>query len=340
VRRSNPGPAAAAQPPRRGCHVSPSLFVLPDMRERLTRVFVAGGSGTIGVPLVRALLAEGHQVTALTRSAGKHESLLGAVRASVAVADALDRETLGAAVRAARPTHVIHELTGLPRDGPRRRSDLASTNRLRIDGTRNLLDAAIQAGARRFIVGSFALLAPRTPVSLEPDDDAAAAIRSMESQVLEANSRGTIEGVILRYGLFYGPNVPSTDAMIESIRRRWLPVIRGDMGQLPLIHIEDAVSATVRALDAAPPGATYDIVDERAASLTEIAETIVEYTGSPRPLRVPAWLARLVAPYMARLFSIRMPLSNAAAKSEMAWHPKYKTFRDGIAQMLPIPREL
>jgi nucleoside-diphosphate-sugar epimerase len=295
-------------------------------------VFVAGGSGTIGIPLVRALVAAGHQVTALTRSMGKQDGLR-ALGASVAVADALNRAALFAAVGAAHPTHVVHQLTALPKSGPRRPSDLEATNRLRIEGTRNLLDAAIQAGARRFVVGSFALLSERGPVATASDGDAAAAVRSMERQVLEATGRGSIEGVILRYGMFYGLETPSTVAMVDLVRKRRLPVVRGDAGQLPLIHVADAVSATVRALDAAPAGGTYDIVDDRAVSLTEIVEAIAEYTGSAAPLRVPAWLPRLVAPYMARMTSMRAPLSNAKARLELGWRPAYSTMRDGFAQM-------
>lgn len=299
-------------------------------------VFVAGGSGTIGIPLVRALVAAGHQVTALTRSASKQDGLR-ALGASVAVADALNREALMAAVEAAHPTHIVHQLTALPKDGPRRPSDLVATNRLRIDGTRNLLDAAIQAGARRFVVGSFALLSARTPVVTASADDAAEAVRSMERQVLEATERGAIEGIILRYGMFYGPETPSTVTMIEMVRKRWLPVIRGDAGQLPLIHVADAVSATVRALDAAPAGGTYDIVDDRAVSLTEIVEAIAEYTGSAAPFRVPGWLPRLIAPYMARMTSMRMPLSNAKAKAELGWQPTHPTMRDGLAEIFRHP---
>src|SRR5206468_1332148 len=148
------------------------------------KVFVAGGSGTIGVPLVRALVAAGHEVTALTRSVDKQDELR-ALGASAAVADALDREALIAAVEAAH----------------------------------------------------------------------AAAVRSMESQVLDATRRGSIEGVILRYGMFYGLETPSTRAMINMVRKRRLPVVRNDTGQLPVIHIDDAVSATVRALELAPAGA-------------------------------------------------------------------------------------
>jgi nucleoside-diphosphate-sugar epimerase len=296
-------------------------------------VFVAGGSGAIGIPLVRALVAAGHPVTALTRSISKRDDLrqLGA---AVAVADALNREALVAAVEAARPTHVIHQLTALPKGGPRRRSDLDATNRLRIEGTRNLLEAAINAGARRFVAGSFAMLSARGPGSAVSDgDEAAAAVRSMEAQVLEATRRGAIDGVILRYGMFYGLETASTVTMIDMVRRRRLPVVRGDSGQLPLIHVDDAVSATVRALDVALAGSTYDIVDDHAVSLTEVVETIAEFTGSATPLRVPAWLPRLIAPYMARLMSLRIPLSNERARSELGWRPRYSTMRDGLAEM-------
>ena len=147
-------------------------------------IFVAGASGTIGIPLVRALVAAKLPVIALTRSPGK-QAELRALGASVVLADALDRDVLIAAVRTARPTHVIHQLTALPKDGPRRASDLEATNRLRIDGTRNLLDAAIAAGARRFIVGSFAILAPRGQAT-DSSDGAAVAVHSMENQALEA----------------------------------------------------------------------------------------------------------------------------------------------------------
>jgi nucleoside-diphosphate-sugar epimerase len=254
----------------------------------------------------------------------------------VAVADALDRDSLIAAVEAACPTRVIHQLTALPKGGPRQASDLEATNRLRIDGTRNLLDAAIKAGARRFLVGSFAILSDRGGSSTSPND-AGAAVRSMESQVLDATKRGAIEGVILRYGMFYGFEAGSTVAMIDMVRKRRLPVVRGDTSQLPLIHVQDAVAATILALDAAPAGAAYDIVDDRAVSMTELVEAIAEYSGSVKPFKVPAWLPKLVAPYVARMTSMRMPLSNARATTELGWRPAYPTVRDGLAKMFPQP---
>ena len=296
------------------------------------RIFIAGGSGTIGVPLVRALVAAGHQVTALTRSPNKQQQLR-ALGASVVVADALDRDALAAAVTAASPTHVVHQLTALPKDGPRRASDLDATNRLRTEGTKNLLEAAIHAGARRFLVGSFALQSNRGRATPATDAAALAATQSMEQQVLEATKRGAIEGVILRYGLFYSLDTPSMAAIVELVRKRRLPVVRGDQGQLPPVHLDDAVNATVLALDRAPAGGVYDIVDDRAVSMAEFVEAIATYTGSAAPIRVPAWLPRLVAPYMARVTSVRLPLSNARAKAELGWRPRYPTVREGLAEM-------
>ena len=297
------------------------------------KVFVAGASGTIGIPLVRSLVAAGHEVTAMTRSPNK-QAALRSLGATPIVADALNRDAILAAVMTARPTHVIHQLTALPKDGARSSRDLEATNRLRIEGTRNLLDAAINAGALRLIVGSFALLSDRGAPAAEPANDAAVAVQSMERQVMDATARGAIEGIILRYGLFYGPETPSTARMIELVRKRRLPVVRGDSGQLPVIHIDDAVSATLAALDRGRAGSAYDIVDDEAVSLTQIVEAIAKYSGAPRPFTVPAWLPRLFTPYMARLLSTRMPLSNRKAKVELAWLPKYWNINEGLARTL------
>ena len=298
------------------------------------RVFVAGGSGAIGVPLVRALVEAGHQVTALTRSPGK-EQALRALGATAATADALDAAALGAVVEAARPTHVIHQLTALPKGGGVRRArDLAPTNRLRIEGTRHLLDAAVAAGATRFVVGSFAPMqgiGPDAPADFRAGVEA---VDSMESQVLEASRSGSIEGIVLRYGLFYGPGNPATEMMIALIRRRMLPVVRGDRSLLPWIHIADAVSATVAALGSGEAGSAYDIVDDRPVSMTEMVRAMADYAAAPPPLTVPAWLPRLLAPYVAEISSLRLPLSNTKARAELGWRPAFPTCRDGLAEMV------
>lgn len=290
-------------------------------------VFIAGGSGTIGLPLARALRALGHQVTVLTRTAARHNELRG-LGVAVAVADALDREALIAAIRQAKPTHIVHQLTAIPKEGPRRASDLDATNRLRIEGTRHLIDAANDVGVGRFVVGSFAPAA----AGGNGDDPIAAAVRSMEQQVTDATRRGAIDGVVLRYGFFYGLGAPSTMAMVEMVRHRLLPVVRGDRGQLPFIHLDDAVRATVQALESERSG-VYEIVDDRPVSMTEMIQGIAEYTGAPQPFRVPAWLPRLVAPYMARMLTMKISLSNEAAKAELGWRPRYPTLRDGLVQM-------
>ena len=299
------------------------------------KVFVAGGTGAIGLPLVRALAARGHDVWATTRSAGKQSMIRGA-GATPVVVDALDAAALEKAVRQAEPTHVVHELTALPKTGPRRASDLEPTNRLRDEGTRNLLQAAIAAGARRLVGGSFAMLAsaPAVEGSDAHVDHAVAALRSMESQILEAARSGRIEGVVLRYGLFYGPGNPATDELIAMARKRRLPRVRNDGGQLPYIHIDDAVAATIAALEHGPSGSIYDIVDDHPSSFSEMVTELARVAGARRPLTVPGWLVRVAAPYMARLFTMRLPLSNAAARRDLGWAPRYPSYREGLRQTI------
>ncbi len=294
-------------------------------------VFLAGGTGAIGVPLTRALVAAGHQVTASTRSSAK-APMLQRLGATPAVVDALDAEALRHAVVAAHPTHVIHQLTALPRGGPKSLRDLEATNRLRIDGTRNLIAAAVAAGAARIVGGSFALIGGSTPGMPTGIDAAAAATRSMESQILDANRSGAIEGIVLRYGLFYGPGVASTLEMMAMAKRRMLPAIRGDGSLLPCIHMDDAVSATVAALDRAPAGSTYDIVDDEPVSFSEIVRLVANAAGAPPPIAVPSWLPRLVAPYMAKIIALRLPLSNLKARVEMGWRPSFPNVRVGLAR--------
>jgi 2-alkyl-3-oxoalkanoate reductase len=298
------------------------------------KVFLAGGSGAIGVPIIRALVSAGHQVTALTRHSA-NAAQLRALGAAPAIADALDADALRRVVVEAQPTHVIHELTAIPKGGVRSARDLDATNRLRIDGTRNLIDAAVAAGAKRLVVGSFAVFrggpSDDAPADMRP---AAEAVRSLETQTLEASRSGRIEGIVLRYGLFYGPETGSTVQMITMVKRRMLPMIRGDRGLLSNIHVDDAASATVAALERGQPGSTYDIVDDRPVSFSEIAETLAAAAGAPRPFAVPLWVPKLVMPYMARMVSMRLPLSNQKATADLGWRPTYPTIREGLAQTL------
>lgn len=292
-------------------------------------VFVAGGSGAIGVPLVRALVAAGHQVTASTRSTA-NASMLKTLGATPSIVDALDADALRRALVAARPTHVVHQLTALPKGGPKSARDLIATNRLRVDGTRNLIAAAVAAGATRIVGGSFALMAGVKEGVPADGREAADAVQSMESQILDASRSGAIEGVVLRYGLFYGLEAASTVEMIAMAKRRMLPAIRHDRSLLPCIHVDDAASATVAALDRAPAGSTYDIVDDQPVSFSDIVRAVANAAGAPKPIAVPSWLPRLVAPYMARMISLRMPLSNAKARAELGWRPSFPTIHEGL----------
>jgi len=297
------------------------------------RVFVAGASGTIGVPLVRALVAAGHQVTAMTRSPEKQDHLRS-LGATPALADALDPVTLKRVVAAAKPDVVIHQLTNLPKTGVRSVKDLESTNRLRIDGTRNLIDAAVAAGAKRIIGASFVLALAAKPDANGRLEDAAVAALSLESQIVDANRQGRIQGIVLRYGMWYGPANPMTRQMIALAKKRMLPTVRGDRSLLPVIHLDDAVTATIAALDRGQPGTIYDIVDDEAVSMTDIVRELAARSGAPRPFAVPAWIPRLLSPYMARITSIRLPLSNARARAELHWKPAYPTMRDGLSKTI------
>lgn len=295
-------------------------------------VFVAGGTGTIGVLLVRALAAGGHRVVASTRTPDK-QALVRELGATPAVVDALDAAALERAVCAAAPTHVVHQLTALPATGVRRAGDLAATNRLREEGTRNLLNAAIAAGAQRIVAGSFAMLGAVDRADDERDP-AVLAVRSMESRIQDAVRRGVIEGVVLRYGLFYGPSSPATLQHLALVGRRRLPRVRGDGGLLPFIYLDDAVSATVAALERGVSGGVYDIVDDQPASFSDVVSEMARLTSAPRPLTVPGWLLRLTAPYLARLLTRKLQLSNTAARRELGWAPRYRSYREGLSETI------
>lgn len=283
-------------------------------------ILIAGGTGTVGLPLLRTLSGRGHRVHATTRSPSRAGVLAG-LGGHPIVVDALDSGGMLQAVRSASPEVVIHLLTALPEGGPLRPSDLAATNRLREEGTQNLLRAAIAAGARRVVCCSFAPLgdpALSTDRILGP---AAGAVQSMESQVAGAARTGALEGVILRFGLLHGEDVPATRATIHLLKARRLPVLREDRGQLPFLHLEDAVSAVAAALNRGRSGARYDVAGDAPASFREFAEALAQATGSPAPLRVPRWLLRAAAPVPARLMELQVPTCNEATRADLGWTP-------------------
>jgi nucleoside-diphosphate-sugar epimerase len=309
------------------------------------KVLVAGATGALGRPVVRRLAAGGHDVVGLTRSPEKR-ALLEGLGARPVVVDALDQVALSHAVRDASPQAVLHLLTAIPQRGAFRASDLEATNVLRARGTANLMAAALAAGARRFVAESIALAyrpardAPATEESAletrapHPDfQPMLDAVASLEEQVLGASRRGVIEGVALRYGVFYGPGVGSTDFMVGLLRRRMMPLLGGGRAVLPMIHIEDAASATVAALEGGRAGEVYNVVDDQSATLREFATAVAEAVGAPRPFSLPLWVARLLGSYAAIGARMQLRVSNEKARRELGWVPAYPTVHEGAATL-------
>jgi nucleoside-diphosphate-sugar epimerase len=298
----------------------------------------------MGRPVVKELVARGHEVVGLTRSE-RGVALLRALGATGVAGDALDAEGLARALAAARPTHVVHLLTSIPPNISRSR-DMEATNQLRIRGTANLIGAAIASGAKRLVAESFPTVYGIGDVSSQPLSEtdpllpigpwasrgAVEALRSLESQMREARERGRIEAVVLRFGYLYGSNVPSTHAMMEAIRDRKMPVIRGDRGLGSFIHNDDVAAATIAALEAPEVSDVYNIVDDSPANFTDFVTFAAEQMKAPVPRRVPPWVLRFLAPLIAEIASSRLPLSNARARAELGWKPRFPSFREGLME--------
>jgi nucleoside-diphosphate-sugar epimerase len=304
------------------------------------RVFIAGATGTLGLPVVKRLVAAGHEVIGLTRKEAGREALrrLGATGV---VGDALDGERLLQLMVEARPTHVLHLLTALPPGGGTRKKDLAATNELRIRGTANLIRGAIAAGAKRIVAESFPTVygrgdfraplaedAPMPPVPSGTMHDVVAALRSMESQL--AAARDLIETVVLRYGYLYGADVPSTRMLLDGLRARKVPVMRGASGLGSFLHIDDAAAVTIAALEREPVSGVYNIVDDEPVSPAAFIAAAAERIGAPPPRAVPRLVMKLAAPLMVDFSEMRLPLSNAKAKRELGFAPRYPSFREGL----------
>jgi 2-alkyl-3-oxoalkanoate reductase len=314
------------------------------------RIFVAGATGALGRRLVPLLVASGHQVTAMTRTAGKAAGLRAA-GAEPVVADALDREAVAGAVATARPEVVVHQLTDLAATTNLRRFDagFAATNRLRTEGTDHLLAAARAAGARRFVAQSFAgwpFARIGGPVKTEDDpldpDPPAELRRTLDAiRHLEAAVLGTegIEGVVLRYGGFYGPGTSAGAGgyMLDDLRRRRFPVVGAGSGVWSFIHIDDAAAATAAAVERGAPG-IYQVVDDDPAPVSDWLPALAAAAGAKPPRRVPAWLARLVGGEHAVVLMTEVRgASNAKARRELGWTPAYRSWRQGFRTGLGLP---
>ena len=303
------------------------------------RVFVTGATGALGRYLVPGLVVAGHEVTATTRTPGKAAQLREA-GAEPVVVDGLDREAVIAAVLAAAPQVIMHQMTALADMRSLRRPDqqFAVTNELRTRGTDNLLEAAALAGTRRVIAQSYAGPGPdkRSSGALKTEEDPLdlqyipRAVRSPEAMMYVDKTvpLKAPEGIVLRYGAFYGPG--ASDLVVAMVRKRQLPVIGGGAGVWSFVEITDAAAATIAAVESGAPG-LYNVVDDDPAPVREWLPYLAECLGAKPPLRVPAWLGRLLAgPMAVMLMTEARGASNAKAKRELGWAPRYASWRDGF----------
>jgi nucleoside-diphosphate-sugar epimerase len=306
------------------------------------RIFVAGGTGALGQHLLPELVAAGHDVTALTRSEAKSAAVRD-VGAEPILADALDRDSIVAAVRAARPDVVIHQLTALTQLKNFRQFDkeFALTNRLRTEGTDNLLAGAQAAGARRFIAQSFAgwpleragsrVKTEEDPLDPNPPANqrrSFAAIQYLERQVAAAD----LEGVVLRYGGFYGPgsNMTRDGDIAQLVRKRRFPIVGNGQGVWSFCHLSDAAAATVAAVDHGAPG-IYNVCDDEPVEIATWLPDFAQAIGAPAPRHVPTWLGRLLGGEIVVSVMTRVRgASNAKAKATLDWKPRFATYREGF----------
>jgi nucleoside-diphosphate-sugar epimerase len=307
------------------------------------RVFVAGGTGVIGRRLVPQLVARGHQVTATTTSAAKLE-LLEQLGADGIVMDGLDAASVGEAVAAARPDAIVHQMTALSvaHNGkpnfrhPERLT--ATTNRLRTEGTDHLLAAAEATGVSHVVAQSVATWTEIRDGGRVSEEDplpseevgpkmrgAAVALRHVEDVVVKS------DGAALRYGGFYGPG--ANDDLIELVRKRRFPLVGDGTGYFNWVHLDDAASATVLALEQQAKG-VFHIVDDEPAQVREWLPYLAESAGVRRPMRLPKWVAQLLAGEMVKMMTDGRAFSNAKAKRELGWELRYPSWRQGFKEEL------
>ena len=318
------------------------------------KVFIAGATGVLGRTLVPQLVARGHQVVGMTRSASKQD-LVRSLGARPVVADALDPDAVAQAVASAEPEVIVHELTALSgpmsmRDArhPERFRGAIMTNRLRTEATDHLLAAGRAVGARRFVAqsfGAFRFARAGGPVLTEADpfdpDPQAALQPGIEAILYLEQAVTTIEwgeGLVLRYGGFYGPGTSvslAPDAQVAApIRKRRFPIVGDGGGVWSHVHIDDAAAATAVAVERGKAG-IYNIVDDEPAPVREWLPVLASALDAKPPRHIPRWLGRLAAGETATaMMTEARGASNAKAKRELGWKPRYASWRQGFAQGL------
>jgi nucleoside-diphosphate-sugar epimerase len=305
------------------------------------RVFVAGGTGVVGRRLVPQLVTRGHQVTATTSSPAKLGSLeqLGA---EAVVMDGLDAVSVSEAVARARPDVIVHQMTAIsvPHAG---RPDMkhmdkwfATTNRLRTEGTDHLLAAADAAGVSHFVAQGYAswngirrggwVKTEEDPLDLLTAHPVMEALRHVEDVTVKAG------GAVLRYGALYGPG--ATDDQVELVRKRQFPLVGGGTGYSSWVHLDDAASAAVLAVEQNARG-VFNIVDDEPAPASEWLPYLAACAGAKRPMRIPKWVARLLAGDVAvTMMTEGRGFSNAKAKRDLGWKLRYPSWRQGFKEGL------
>jgi nucleoside-diphosphate-sugar epimerase len=310
------------------------------------KVFVAGATGVIGRRLVPMLVERGHQVTGMTRSPEKADEIR-AMGAAPAIRDVFDAEGLRAEIGNAAPDVVVHELTDLPADvDPRKAAkQLEGNDRIREEGTRNLVAAAVAAGARRMVAQSIAFVYEMDGDALKTESDllfddapfpwsrSVRAVHALEDAVTRTPG---LEGVVLRYGFFYGPGSSYAPGgyYANEVKRRRFPIVGRGSGLFSFIHVDDAAAATTAAVERGRPG-IYNVVDDEPAPLREWLPIYARAVGAKKPMRVPKFAARLVAgAYTTRMATELPGVSNERAKSELGWQPRYPSWRQGFLESL------
>lgn len=316
------------------------------------RIFVAGATGAIGRRLVPLLVACGHAVIGTTRTVGKAD-VVRAAGASPVVLDALDQDAVRHALIRAEPEVVVHQATALAGFTDFRKFDegFAVTNRLRTEGTDNLIAGMTELGVRRLVAQSFAgwpharvggpVKTEDDPLDQDPPDALRRtldALLHLEAAVLHTDG---IEGTVLRYGGFYGPGTSLGEGglQLEGVRRRRFPVVSPGTGVTSFIHIDDAAAATLAAIESGKPG-LYNIVDDDPAPVAEWLPALAAAIGAKPPRRVPAWVARVfVGEHGVVMMTDVRGASNAKAKRELGWRPEYSSWRNGFRDGSEAPLE-
>jgi nucleoside-diphosphate-sugar epimerase len=318
------------------------------MKEPKMKVFVAGATGALGRPLVKELVAQGHEVTGMTRSESKQDLMRG-LGAKPVVADALDPDAVARAVAEANPEVIVHQLTAIGEFNPRHMErDFAATNRLRTEGTDHLLAAGRAVGVKRFVAQSFApwpyartggmVKTEEDPLDTSPPAQIRTTLEAIKYLEKAVTGADWTEGIALRYGGFYGPGTsiglnPLGD-YVEAIRGRKFPIAGKGTGVWSFIHIEDAAGATVEAVEHGERG-IYNVVDDEPAAISEWLPVLAKDLGAKPPRHVPLWLARLLGGEATAVMMTELRgSSNKKAKRELGWKLRYPSWREGFARGL------